>query len=104
MKPEKAAKIILEHIALPEEQYRLGNTKVLKQNKNRIKKKCLFYILRIWLMYKKNKNNLTINTPPSHHIINWNVLLTLFTKMFIVLTKILFIIRSSFAAPALLIQ
>lgn len=34
MKPEKAAKIILEHIALPEEQYRLGNTKVLKQKKS----------------------------------------------------------------------
>lgn len=28
IKTEKAAKIILEHIALPEEQYRLGNTKV----------------------------------------------------------------------------
>lgn len=27
-KPEKSAKIILDHIGLPEDQFRLGNTKV----------------------------------------------------------------------------
>lgn len=34
-KPEKAAQIILEHVGLPEDQFRLGNTKVQNNHNNR---------------------------------------------------------------------